>query len=179
MVKRGKMKITLLYVASVDGKITKSGQGPSKWSSKEDAEYFLSVLRKSKLIVMGSNTFAVSNVKPVEGVLRVVLTSNPQRYKQFELPGQLEFKNEEPQELIERLEKLGFKKMTLVSGRRLTTAFFRHKLIDEVWLTLEPKLFGLGDSLVNDEEFDIELKLVSLQKLNNQGTLLLKYKVEK
>jgi dihydrofolate reductase len=98
---------------------------------------------------------------------------------QHEVMGQLEFSNEEPKTLVEQLEKKGFKQMLLVSGRRVATNFFEEKLIDELWLTVEPRIFGIGDPLIDEKEFDIKMKLLSMEKLNDQGTILLKYKILK
>jgi len=91
----------------------------------------------------------------------------------------LEFRNESPKKLVKELEEKGYKQMLLVSGGRLATSFFVENLIDELWLTLEPRIFGTGELFVQEKEFDITLKLLSHEKLNEQGTLLLKYKVEK
>jgi dihydrofolate reductase len=173
------MKIALLYVASVDGKITKWGNSPSIWASEEDAKHFHAILDKSKLIVMGSKSFKPTVSKPIPGVRRIVLTRTPQKYTEFAVPSQLEFTSESPEVLVERLEKEGFKEMLLVSGTRVTSEFFKKHLVDELWLTIEPKLFGSGNGLITDEQFDISLKLMDVKQLNNQGTLLLQYKVQK
>lgn len=172
------MKIILLYVASLDGKLTKWGQGDiHDWVSQEDQSHFWQTLNANNLIVMGSNTFTTANVKPVPGTLRVVMTRQVKKFAKQTVPGQLEFSAETPEQLVKRLEKLRYKQMLLVSGRKLTTIFFQKQLIDEIWITIEPKLFGLGDSLLDENKFAINLKLISTKKLNPRGTLLLKYKV--
>ena len=60
-----------------------------------------------------------------------------------------------------------------------TTSFLKEQLIDEVWLTIEPKIFGTGGNFVIEEELDIDLKLLSCEKVNEQGTLITKYAVIK
>ena len=75
------------------------------------------------------------------------------------------------------LEKQNYKQSLLVGGSEINTLFFRDKLVDEIWLTIEPKIFGNGNDLTTGQNFDIELKLKSSKRLNTTGTLLLKYEV--
>jgi len=59
------METILVFVATLDGKITKWGDPYArKWSSKEDQEYFRMIWKDSRLIVMGSSTFDAHRVKP-------------------------------------------------------------------------------------------------------------------
>src|SRR5688500_9738585 len=133
------MKIILVDVASVDGKLTKGNStNVHDWASREDFAHFQKVKSENNLLVMGSGTFEKTNIEPEEERLRIVLTSNPEKYMQFEIRGQLEFSNEDPKTLIKRLEKMDYKQMLLVSGRRVATSFFAENLIDELWLTIEP-----------------------------------------
>lgn len=172
------MKIILVMVSSVDGKITKWKDGDSyEWTSQEDKVHFESVVRRSTLIVMGRTTFEVANPRPKKGTLRVVLTKNPDKYRYLTVSGQLEFTNESPKVLAGRLEMLGYKELLLVGGSGINTSFFQQGLVDELWLTIEPRIFGKGKLLVTGEEMDIQLKLYGVNKLNTRGTLLLKYMV--
>jgi dihydrofolate reductase len=66
-----------------------------------------------------------------------------------------------------------------VGGAHIATSFLKEKLIDEVWLTIEPKIFGAGSNFVINESLDIDLKLLSFEKINEQGTLITKYSVIK
>lgn len=172
------MKIILLYVSSVDGKLTRWGQPHvQEWASKEDVEHFAKIKTQNKLIVLGSNTYDVVRPEPQPGTLRVILTRNPEKYQENTVPGQIEFTNESPEELVIRLEKQ-YKQMLLLSGKTLTTEFLKKRLVNELWLTIEPKLFGSGDSMLTDEKLHIQLQLISVKQLNAKGTLLVKYKVE-
>jgi len=64
----------------------------------------------------------------------------------------------------------------LLGGASLNNSFFKANFVNELWLTLEPKLFGSGNDLAGNAELDINLELFEMEKLNSQGTLLLKYK---
>lgn len=173
------MKVILAIVTSADGKSTKDDLPPKDWASSEDQKFFFSLVKKHNLIVMGKNTYLSSrkNIKLEEDKLRIVLTKNPEEFKNEEVKGQLEFTDESPKQLVKRMTEEKFIEMLLVSGATLNTTFFKDRLIDELWLTLEPKLFGLGKGLVGMEELEVNLKLLGIKKLNSQGTLLLKYQV--
>lgn len=174
------MKTFLVFVSTVDGKITRWGDPlVRKWSSKEDQEYFSALMQKSPLVVLGSNTYLADPIKPRENRLLLVLTSNPDRFKNQEVPGQLEFINQNPTRLIEIYKDKGFEKMLVAGGPRVATSFIKEKLIDELWLTIEPHIFGTGGSFVTDEDLNIQLELISIEKLNIKGTLLLKYTVKR
>ena len=93
------------------------------------------------------------------------------------MPGRLEFTQDAPSELVTRLEKAGYMQMLLISDPKLTTQFFKAGLVYELWFTVEPKIFGIGANIVNEEQLDIPLRLAEMQKINNQGSMLLKYHV--
>jgi len=176
------MKVILVAVSSLDGKITR-GRDPNiySWTSKEDTKLFFSLIRRHNLIVMGSKTYEMSRgiIKLQKNKLRIVLTRNPKKYAANASPGILEFSNDSPRRLIGRLEKQGYKEMLLVGGSTVNTLFLKSALVDELYITTEPYIFGTGKTIVEDEDLYVSLKLISLKKLNKQGTLCLKYKVQR
>ena len=69
----------------------------------------------------------------------------------MEVPGQIEFTNESPVELTTRFKSKGHKQMLVVGGPHVATSFLKEQLIDELWLTIEPKIFGTGGNFATDE----------------------------
>ncbi len=174
------MKIVLVFVATLDGKVTKWGDPfVRKWSSKSDKDYFSKIWNDSRLIVMGSNTFNADPIKSSAKHLIVIMTHRPNDYKGYEVPGQIEFKDESPVQLASRFEKDGHDQMLVVGGPRIATQFLKEQLVDELWLTIEPKIFGSGSNLVTEEKLDIDLCMISHEKVNDCGTLITKYSVIK
>lgn len=174
------MKVILVAVSSLNGKITKGSESHIySWTSKEDSQMFSSLIEKNNLIVMGSKTYESVRkiIKHKKNKLRIVLTRNPEKYSKETIRGSLEFTDESPLKLIARLGNRGYKKMLVVGGAVTNTLFLKSKLVNEIYLTIEPKIFGTGKNLISDENLDISLKLISIEKLNNQGTLLLKLRV--
>lgn len=175
------MKITCIMVSSIDGKTTQwFNPHLHVWTSKEDQAYFAQLIEQAQLIIMGRKTYEVAKpfMKHHPGRLRIVLTNNPQQFSNEAIPNQLEFTSESAKELIKRLEQQGQTNALFVGGGTINTPFFQAGLVNELWLTLEPKLFGKGNSIVAESELNVNLELLSIEKLNSQGALLLKYAVE-
>lgn len=120
---------------------------------------------------------AKSTIKPSPKNLRIVLTSTPQKYKNLSVPNQLEFSSDSPQKIIKKLDMLGITQALLIGGEHVNSTFFKDKLINEVWLTIEPKIFGVGKTIVSFKKLDVKMQLQKVSKLNKMGTLLLKYQV--
>ena len=128
---------------------------------------------------MGSNTYMQDKISPSSQHLLLVMTKHTSKYKQYEVPGQIEFTDKDPKELVEQFKKKGFETMILSGGGHVATSFFEKQLIDELWLTIEPKIFGIGGNFVIEQKLDIDLKMISCEKVNEQGTLIAKYAVIK
>lgn len=174
------MKVVLVFVATLDGKVTKwNGTEVKSWSSENDQNYFRKLWNNSRLIVMGSGTYNADPIKPSINNLFIVMTGNPVRYKKYEVLEKLEFKKESPAKLVSYYEKEGYEEMLVVGGPHIATSFLIENLIDELWLTIEPKIFGMGANLVTTEKLDLNLRLISCEKVNEQGTLITKYAVLK
>ncbi|MDP3726805.1 MAG: dihydrofolate reductase family protein [bacterium] len=175
------MKVIIVMAASLNGKITRGEDNNIySWTSKEDAKLFFSLIAKNNLIVMGRKTYEAAQkyIKLQKGKLRIVLTHNPKRYLTERVAGCLEFSSETPQKLAHRLEQEGHKKMLVVGGGAVNGLFLKAALVDEIWLTIEPKIFGTGKPLVGNRELDVALRLKSVRRLNKQGTLHLRYSVK-
>lgn len=176
------MKVTMVMVASIDGKTT-HGNDPNvyKWSSIEDQTHFFSLIKKNNLIVMGRETYEASKkvIKLEEKKLRIVLTKDHKKYLKQTIKYQLEFSNENPKNLIKRMSELGYKKMLLVGGGTLNGSFLKQNLVDELYLTIEPKIFGEGKNIVTGQLLNTKMILIKLKKINKTGTILLEYKINK
>ena len=174
------MKTILIFVSTLDGKITKWGEpNVSSWSSHQDQDYYKQIWNESKLIVMGSNTFNAEPLNPSSNHQLIIMTRNPDKYKNLEILGQIEFTKESPVELTARFKRKAHEQMLVVGGPHVATSFLKEQLIDELWLTFEPKIFGTGGNFATDEKLDINLRLIHCEKVNEQGTLIIKYAVLK
>lgn len=174
------MKTILIFVSTLDGKITKWGDPNVRlWSSHQDQEYYKTIWNESPLIVMGSNTYNADPLTHSTNHHLVIMTGQPDKYKDLAIAQQTEFTNESPRALTDRFLKKGYQQMLVIGGPQIAASFFREELIDELWLTLEPRIFGTGGNFVADGKLDIQLRLISCEKVNEQGTLITKYAVLK
>lgn len=174
------MKVIMVAVSSINGKITRGeAQYIYEWTSIEDQKHFFDKIQSNNLLVYGRKTYesAKSRIKLSPERLRVVLTRTPEKYSADCILGQLEFSNESPSGLIRRLGNLGYENLLLLGGGEINTLFLKAKLVSEIYLTIEPKLFGQGKPLIEESDININLELISSTQLNKEGTLLLKYNV--
>ena len=174
------MKTILIFVSTLDGKVTKWGEPHVKlWSSHQDQDYYKKIWNESRLIVMGSNTFNAEPFNPSSNHQLIVMTGHPDKYKSLKIPGRLNLQTNRLLELTARFKDKGYEQMLVVGGPHVATSFLKEQLIDELWLTFEPKIFGTGGNFATDVKLDINLRLIHFEKVNEQGTLITKYAVLK
>lgn len=158
----------IIAATSADGYIAKDERhSPFNWTSKEDKKRFIELTKKAGVIVMGSSTFAT-----LPGALRERVNIVYSRSKKFE---GAETTTLEPTELLRDLETRGFKEVAICGGAHIYTMFMKAKVVDRVFLTVEPILFGKGIGLFNDDLL-AHLNLVSATQ-GAGGSLLLEYTV--
>lgn len=165
------MHVILMMAVTADGLIAKNDHHFPDWTSREDKEYFAKITKESGVVIMGGKTYSTLP-GPLPGRLNVVFTEekNPPKIKGVKwVSGELE-------PVLRELEEMGHKSAILGGGTFLNTLFLKKKLINEMILTIEPRLFGRGLTLFG-KDFDIELKLLDVKKIN-KNTIMLKYKVD-
>lgn len=160
----------MMMAITVDGKIAKDKTQFADWTSREDKKLFVEISKRCGVIMMGENTFKTFPA-PLKERLNVVFTENPD---QAAIPG-VKFVSGEPTAVLKELEELGYSEVLLGGGSFLNSLFLEQKLISEIVLTVEPKIFGSGLSLFN-RDLEANLKLLEFKKLN-EDTLMLHYQV--
>lgn len=171
------MHIILLAVQSLDGFITQHDLPGAGFASAEDQAHFKEALRTCDCSVMGAETYRTSRdvirSNLTAARLRIVITRAPERHAADGVPGALEFTAAEPEAVAADLRGRGLRRCALLGGGAINAAFVAGNLVDELWLTIEPRLFGGGTPLLR-EAVDARLTLRSCHPLN-PDTLLLKY----
>jgi len=175
------MRTVLIAAQSVDGFITRHDEPGTAFTSPEDKAYFHAALGSFEVGIFGGETYRVSRavIRANQPCLRlrVVLTRSPERFAADAVPGALEFTRAEPPALVAGLAARGFQHCALLGGSHVHSQFFAARLVDEVWLTIEPALFGGGTPLLA-QRGDVRLDLLAVEKLA-ANTLLLKYRVRR
>lgn len=157
---------------TMDGKIARDSDHFPDWTSREDKKLFARVSKEYGVVMMGERTFKTFP-SPLPNRLNVVFTleKNPP-----ETEG-VKWVSGEPEKVLKELEQMGYKSAILGGGAYLNTLFLKKGLIDEIIVTVEPKIFGAGLSLFS-EEVGVNLKLIETEKIN-EDSIVLKYKVIK
>jgi dihydrofolate reductase len=170
------MKITLIANMSIDGKITKGEDHRIRsWASSEDVAFFEGMIASHDLLVMGRKTYQAIRVKTDEAKRYVVMTHTPELFASHTIEGQLEFSGEDPRALTRRMENAGYTKLLLTGGGHVYTSFLEAGLVDELYITIEPYIFGEGTDLLARRTLNIKLTLENVRRLNDTGTVLLHY----
>ena len=162
--------VTLMMAISADGKIAKDKNQLANWTSPEDKKIFVAESKKHGVVMMGENTFNTFP-SPLPNRLTVVFSPDPKpNYDN------VKYVSGEPEKVLEELEQMGYKSALLGGGCFLNSLFLKNKLISEMVLTVEPKIFGSGLSLF-DTDHEASLELNSLEKLND-NTFAVRYTVK-
>lgn len=167
----------MIMAASADGRIAKDANHYAGWTSREDKQSFIAETKKHKAIIMGSTTFNTIG-KALPGRLNLILTSSPEKYANKKQEGVLEFFKGSAQAAVDYLKSKNYTSATLGGGAKTNAEFIKANLVDEILLTIEPKLFGKGINIIEDADLDVNLELLEITKLSN-NVIQLKYKVIK
>lgn len=172
------MRVILIAAQSVDGRITRGNTEGSGFASAEDALWFRRTLAGMDAVLMGRRTYEAAREKirsrHAPAPRRIIFTRQPERYQSEAAPG-IEFSDDPPSACLQRLAAEGLREIALVGGADLHTQFLQARLVHEVWITLEPWIFGSGRLLAPDSP-ETALRLLSCEALSSQ-VILLKYAV--
>lgn len=167
------MKTFIIVAQTADGFIAKNSAHEATWTSKEDKKRFVEITKHAGVMVMGLNTFNTFP-SPLPGRLHIVYSPD-ENAAENNVPGVVEFTKDSPADLIKKLEERGFTEVAICGGTTIYTMFMKSGLVETLYLTIEPKLFGKGMGIFN-EDLDASLKLVE-SNTTEGGTMLLEYKV--
>ena len=160
------MKITTVMAMTLDGKIAKNSDHFPDWTSREDKKFFQRLSKEAGVVIMGDKTF-FTFPSPLKDRLNVVFTmeENPK-----EIPD-VKWVKGDPRDVIRELEEMGHTSAVLGGGAFINGLFLKNKLIDEIAVTVEPKIFGDGLGLFKGD-FDVNLKLINVEKINDDSVVL-------
>lgn len=172
------MRIILIAAQSIDGFITRHDEPGSAFTSQADKAFFSKALTEFDCSISGATCYRATRDgfrRSLEKSpkLNVVLTRSPEAFAPDTVPDRLEFKSGTAREIRDQLVSRGHSHCALLGGSQVYRQFLDAALVDELWLTLEPRLFGQGTPLVAGA-CDFALRLRSTENLS-ADVLLLKY----
>ncbi|HLD11643.1 MAG TPA: dihydrofolate reductase family protein [Patescibacteria group bacterium] len=133
------MKVIAIVASTLDGKIAKETSDNTSWTSREDKKFFQEETKKAGVLIMGRTTFDTIG-RSLPGRKIFVLTKG----KRERIGDDVIFSNAPLEELLRDIEKSGYKTVFVSGGASVYTEFMKEDLVDEVWITFEPYLFGSG-----------------------------------
>jgi len=166
------MKVFIVAALTADGFIGRDSGHTADWTGTEDKKVFVRLTKEAGTMIMGSRTFATIG-RALPGRRTIVYTSKPE---QITAEG-VETTNQEPKELLARLERGGVKAVAICGGASIYALFMQAGVVDELYLTYVPVLFGTGIPLFS-QELNASLELAEETKLAD-GSVLLHYIVKK
>ena len=169
------MKVTLLMAITLDGKIGVDSDHFPDWTEKADKALFKDYTKQAGVFVIGRKTYDTIG-RPLPGRLNVVMTRVILTEEDSEMKADnLMYTKKNPKELLKDLEDRGFEEVVIAGGTTINTLFAQEKLLDEMIITISPKLFGKGLSLF-DSSIALDLELLEVEKIGEQ-TIKARYKV--
>lgn len=169
------VKIILMAAVTLDGKIARNERHFVDWSSREDKKLFSATSKRAGVVILGNNTYKTFP-SPLPGRLHVVLTTTLEG--KTNEPGVVEYTNSTPQDIVANLEARGYTEAVLTGGAQINALFLKHGLVSEIWLTIEPIIFGVGIDLFRGADFELGAKLAHFERLNEGGTVHLRYQLK-
>lgn len=154
------------YIATEDDNVD--------WISKESWQSYLNTIRKVDSVIIGRRTYDLMPRKEFQKNCEYVVLTHRKPAKS-KSPNVI-FTNRSPKEIINFLNRRGFKRICIAGGGKTNSAFMKSGLIDEIYLDVEPIILGKGISLFFPTKFSHKLKLLGIGKLN-ENTLHLHYKI--
>lgn len=170
----GKTTYTAVAAITVDGKIARDLAHMSDWTSKEDKEILRAAIAESDAVLVGNNTYKTA-IAPLSKRNCVVITrsvSEPKRANPLCV-----YINPEKNDLRNFLEaECGYQSVCILGGAATYNYCLAHDMLDFLYLTIEPVVFGAGIDLFTDLPREVKFQLVDFRKLNPGGTIFLKYR---
>jgi len=163
------MKAFIIAAITADGFIGRHSTELADWSSKEDKRLFVELTKRAGVMIMGGNTYRTIG-RPLPGRRTIVYSRTP-----IEHDG-VETTQSPPAQLLRQLEKEGCQEVAICGGRSIYDAFLQAGVVNELYLTVEPLLFGTGLTLASDS-LSASLRLLEHRALND-NTILLHYEVQ-
>lgn len=166
------MTVFILAAVSADGFIARRHDQLVDWSSPEDKKLFVRLTKQAGVMVMGSHTFDTLG-KALPGRQTIVYTHQPGKYQ---LDG-VTTSQAPPRQLVRQVAAQGYSSLAICGGAQIYDQFLQAGVVDELYLVVEPYLFGQGVSLLTSQ-FQTKLQLLDCRLLN-PNTICLHYSIKR
>ncbi len=171
------MKTFIIAALTADGFIARNpGQSTLTWRSKGDRQFFIGKTKEARVVVMGLNT-AKTSKRPMPDRLNIIYANSKEELPHWKDFSDWEITQKDPTALLQELSERGYEQVAICGGATIYTMFMQAGVVDKLYLSVEPVLFGAGMHLFN-KDLDAKLQLVSSKKIG-EHTIVSEYDVVK
>ena len=167
----------VLYVAnSLDGYIARE-DGSVDWLFDPYAHGYEFFYEDVDTVIMGRKTYdqALSFEEAPYSSKRAIVFSRSAKPSPY---AGLEFTAEPPQDVVRRLKEEDGGMIWLVGGREISELLIANELVDELIVSIHPKILISGIPLVASKNCAVDLKLVTYEVFKS-GLVQLRYEIVK
>jgi dihydrofolate reductase len=167
------MKISVYIAVSANGLISNARNQPD-WLSNEYGEGLYTMCEKFGAVIMGKTTYNIlaPDYLPLKNKGTTVVLTTDSKAKSDN--SSVVFTKDDPAAIVRTLSQRGHTTAVIIGGTMTVSAFVNAGLVDDIYLVMEPVLFGAGMPLLKGVESEIKLNLLEVSKLNDR-TLRLHY----
>ncbi len=171
------MKV-ILYMAITPNGMIATKDDDTSWVTETEWKSFSDMIKEHRNMIIGRRTYEVMlknnefNRSNLNNIKTVVLTSKSLKVHNPKLV----FTAKKPHDALDMLK--GFSTIMVCGGGGLNSSFMGEKLVDEIYLDIEPLVLGKGIKLFEDADFTAELELVGTKRLSD-NEIQLHYKIKR
>lgn len=172
------MKV-ILYMAITPNGLIANENDDTDWVTETEWENFSGMIKKYGNMIIGRRTYEIMlendefNRSNLNEIKTAVLTSDPSLKVHN---SNCIFTARFPKEAVKILIDQGFETIMVCGGGGLNSSFMKENLVDEIYLDVEPIVFGRGIKLFAEADFEAKLELIEAKKFS-QDEIQLHYKV--
>lgn len=168
------MKVILYMGITPNGYIAKEDDN-TNWISQDEWDSYSAFVRKRGNLIIGRRTYNILTKQPEFSELKevkIVVVS----HQNFETLASNHLTAKTPQQALDLLKDVD--EVVVAGGGILNSSYIKEGLIDEIYLDVESLIFGKGIKVFADSDFEYDLELLEVNKLN-ENTVQLHYRVKK
>ncbi len=171
------MKVILYMAITPNGMIAKENDD-TDFVSKSEWKSFKDMLKKTGNLVIGGRTYKIMEKNEEFSKITKSVVVVVSRDFSFKPKQENHFVARTPKDALSLLKKHGFGTALVAGGGKLNASFLKEGLVDELFLDIEPVVFGKGIGVFAEQNFEAKLKLLKTKKLSG-NEIQLHYKVMK
>jgi len=168
------MKVILYMCITVNGLIAKEDDDTS-WISEEEWNTYKEIAKRVGNIIVGHRTYDIFTkqveFEEIKEAKFVVVANN-----NVQLVSDNHTVVKTPEEALKLFNNED--EVLVVGGGILNSTFIKQGLIDEIYIDIEPIIFGKGIPLFKPDDFERDLELIE-SRLLSKNTIQLHYKIKK